>query len=88
MGVTEPDRWNELLDDFQQILFRPLPDFSGGQGRRRMRDEQRAEAFLHSGLPDQRVHAIREIDDFFETAGPNVQHVCHRKALTAAARAL
>lgn len=59
MSVAEPNRRNHLLDDLQQILLRPLPDFSRRQSGGRVRDEDGAEAFLHLGLPDQRLKLIR-----------------------------
>jgi hypothetical protein len=77
VGVAEANRGNNLLDDVEQILFSALSDLAGRKGRRGVRDEERAQALSHLGAPEQGLDAVGEIDNLFETAGPDPKHLCH-----------
>ena len=69
------DLRNHFLHDIQQIFFRPLAHFTGRQARRRMRHEQAAETFRHPPFPDQRIHAIGQIDDLLQSIRLNFQRL-------------
>jgi hypothetical protein len=77
VGVAEANRGNDLLNDVEQILFSALSDLAGREGRRGVRDEERAQAFSHLGAPDQGLDALGEVDDLFETAGAEPEHLRH-----------
>lgn len=77
VGVAEANRGNHPLDDVEQILFGTFSDLARSEGRRRMRDKQHAQAVPHLGAPDQGMHSLGEIDDLFETAGADPEHLCH-----------
>jgi hypothetical protein len=66
MAVSKIDLWNHLLNHIQQIIFRPLSHLTGRQTGRRVGHEQAAETFRHPPFPDQRIHAIGQIDDLLQ----------------------
>ena len=75
--MAEADGRDEVLDNLEQVLLCPLADLSCGQGGGGMGDKERAQSLPHLCPPDQRVQAIGEIDDFFQTAGPDSQRFRH-----------
>jgi hypothetical protein len=66
-----------LLDNIEQILFSPLTDLAGCEGCGGMRDEERTQAVPNLCTSDQRLNALRQIDDLLETFGTHPQYVCH-----------
>ncbi len=73
MPVPEIDLRNHLLNHVQQILFRPLPYFTGRQARGRMSQKEAAHSFRDLQFGDQRVHAIGQSDNLLEALGLNFQ---------------
>ena len=71
--MSKIDFGDHLFDDVQQILFRSLPHFTGGEARCRMCDEDTAEPFRHYVIGENPIELIGEIHDLLEAFGFNFQ---------------
>lgn len=71
--MAESDTWDDLLHDFQQVIIGTLPNFPGGQRRRRVGDEGDAKTVLHASRSNEIMKGLGQIDDLFRAGGGDVQ---------------
>ena len=71
--MPKVDCGDHLFDDIQQILFRALPHFPGGDARRRMCDEDTAQPFRHYVVGENRIEPIGQVHDLLQALGLNFQ---------------
>src|SRR6185437_3981916 len=79
MRMLKANPRNHLLDDLQEIIVSPLPDFPRCQRSSRVCHKKGAEAILQLRLPDHRLKPIGQIDDLFRGGCFDTEDLAHRK---------